>query len=290
MRTQHCLSFFASTVMVLVGAAQQVGASVYSDAVQADSPLAYYQFSETSGSTVTDTMGLKDGSITGAPTLGAAGLTAVGMGASNTAINFGGAGSGDSIDLDQAVSTAMVGASAITTEMWIKNTPTNSTAQNLMTLLANTAAGANLAVLNGDIRGGGRSNSTDGYKSYTFVDIPTDGPDGWTYVVAINDYANAKAILYLNGSPIVNADITGWSATTYQIGANAGRSDRIAATSNSSDAATGEAGGLIDEVAFYNYALTPQQVMDHYNAALPEPASLMLLAAGSVALLRSRKR
>lgn len=49
--------------------------------------------------------------------------------------------------------------------------------------------------------------------------------------------------------------------------------------------------GKIDEVAFYNYALTAQQVAAHFAASVPEPTSLGLLFLGLCGLmLRGRYR
>jgi hypothetical protein len=49
--------------------------------------------------------------------------------------------------------------------------------------------------------------------------------------------------------------------------------------------------GSIDEVAVYNYALSPQQIAAHYTAAVPEPATMWVVgfAAAGVALAVRRR-
>lgn len=46
----------------------------------------------------------------------------------------------------------------------------------------------------------------------------------------------------------------------------------------------------LDEVALYDYALTPSRVAAHYAAGVPEPTALSLLAIGGIGLLTRRSR
>ncbi|MFW6163454.1 MAG: LamG domain-containing protein [Planctomycetota bacterium] len=48
--------------------------------------------------------------------------------------------------------------------------------------------------------------------------------------------------------------------------------------------------GGVDEVAVYDYALTLDQVRQHYAVGIPEPTTCCLLALGGLALLRRRRR
>ncbi len=267
--TRSTLIALAGSVLLSItwtGTARGQVAS-YADTVKFDRPVAYYQFNEAGGSTVADAMDFKTGTVTGNPALGVAGLMTPGMGAENKAIRFGGNGSGDSINLGHDISAAMNGAPAITTELWLKDMPNMEQAQNITTLFTGAKTCANTVMLKGKLRGGGRSCPDDNYKATSSADNPTTGPDGWTYLVVVNDYASRHIYVYINGELASDVAVTGWKNTAYQDAATKA-GDRIASTADRNDKTILEAGGLIDEVAFYRYAMPAERVKAHYQAAL----------------------
>lgn len=130
--------------------------------------------------------------------------------------------------------------------------------------------------------------------------------DTWTHVVAT--WNGTAAQLFVNG---VLADNTNDSALNNVYNANTAATSPnflVAATDTASPLA-----GSVDETAFYNSALTPAQILNHFNAAssptagtyhslvrtdgallqlsnnVPEPSSMLLLGAGGAALLRRRR-
>lgn len=52
----------------------------------------------------------------------------------------------------------------------------------------------------------------------------------------------------------------------------------------------GNLDGGIDEVAVYGYALSAEQVREHYYTAIPEPATFALFGLGALAAIRRRRR
>ena len=130
--------------------------------------------------------------------------------------------------------------------------------------------------------------------------------NAWSHVVAT--WNGSAATLFVNG---VLADNTNDPAATGVYNANP------ASTSASLILAQSDTGspytGSVDETAFYGSALTPAQVLAHFNAAssgiarayhslvrsdgallqlsnnpVPEPSAIALLGAGAMLLLRRR--
>jgi len=126
--------------------------------------------------------------------------------------------------------------------------------------------------------------------------------NSWSHVVAT--WNGSSATLYVNG---VLADNTNDPAATGVYNASGSADLILAATDSGSPYA-----GSVDETAFYGTALTPVQVLNHFNMAssgtagayqslvrsdgallqlsnnAPEPSAIGLLGAGATLLLRRR--
>jgi hypothetical protein len=132
----------------------------------------------------------------------------------------------------------------------------------------------------------------------------TSNLDAWNHVVAT--WNGSSALLYVNG---VLADSTNDAAATGGYNASSSASFIVGST-DSASALTGS----IDETAFYNTALTPAQILSHFNTIssptagayhslvrsdgallqlsnneIPEPSGVALLGAGAALLLRRRR-
>lgn len=100
----------------------------------------------------------------------------------------------------------------------------------------------------------------------------------WTHVVAVWDGTSPK--LFVNGVDTAAVDIGlgGYNVNTSASFA-VGSYDNGSASFN----------GLVDETAFYTTALSPAQVLNHYNAAAnPTPGAYAALVQGDGALLYLR--
>ncbi|MFA4868027.1 MAG: LamG-like jellyroll fold domain-containing protein [Pedobacter sp.] len=101
------------------------------------------------------------------------------------------------IDLGKKLSDKLNGASQITLSCWVKNTDHPDLRYDIFNTF--NGAGAGFCVYlapKGELRIGGRSTSTESYKSngfnYTFSGI-------WVHLVAMIDYTNKEFVLYVNG-------------------------------------------------------------------------------------------
>lgn len=136
------------------------------------------------------------------------------------------------------------------------------------------------------------TTSTDGWSTaYEGMSQTYDVTDlGWHHVVVVrNGDWCFDADVYLDG---VDLD---WQNTAVSTGDSHGTSGGTTARIGSRHAdyygGWGQYDGSIDEVAIYSKALTSEEALGLYEAAVtPEPATMSVLALGGIAVLLRRKR
>jgi hypothetical protein len=236
----------------------------YAAAVMNDNPSAYWRLNESSGTKMTDYAGELDGSYLGTFTLGALGIT------SDPAVSLGG-GNGEA-----PYSSLLNSSGPFTVEFW-----------------ANPNAAATYVPISSQLRAG---SSRFGFVIYQF-----NGGSGWTVQMG---NAAGVTVQIIGVTPIVPGN---WyhGALTYDGSSNvvlytfgyvdgtannAGNGNFIANPSAPFEIGVRNAGafpylGRIDEVAFYNYALSQAQLKSHVGIGLP----LKLAISPSTAVIADTK-
>ena len=107
----------------------------------------------------------------------------------------------------------------------------------------------------------------------------------WQHVAAVLDSATLTGTVYLNGIEVGSGAFDGTIFTTTAEGLGIGDSMGI-------PSGGARYSGLLDELAIWNVALTPDQIASHflggaagYGLAVPEPSTLALLALGALGLV-----
>jgi hypothetical protein len=231
----------------------------YKTVIIADSPLVYLQLGETTGAVATDVMGAHDGTIT----LGAGlsqGVPGAIVGSSDGAVSFTHLGAGR-IDLSLPTINTTPGTD-VSVEFWMKWSgdpsdmmPFGFQSYSLLlwnSLSPNNAFGFNTG--NGDLFG------IQGSPVLAFA-------NRWVHVVAVlrnaatpSDISSSK--LYIDSATQVS------SQTATPLAATASSALRISSWPQSTSYLFD---GSIDEFAVYNFALTPHQIAQHYQAGLGNP-------------------
>lgn len=302
-------------------------AGVYSAAVLADNPVAYYRLNETTLSTAADASavgGAQDGAYinfaTGAgsgniaqagprPTDLVGGQPLLGFNADNRAPHFAGE-QGDAADrtrVEVPDSAALDITGALTLEAWVNPDSLGTSSNN--GIVVKYRGSGNQRAYNlfvdqqsaGNVGGPGLVISDDGAFNSAGEIVETDTPlatGEWSHVVATY-VPDTSARLWVNG--VMVEELTGTAVL-----------DNIASTSAplwigaqfDLSNARNFFDGLIDEVAVYDYALddvdgngtidTNNRVTAHFNAALtapiPEPATFGLILLGLTATAGIRRR
>lgn len=228
----------------------------YKSTILADTPLRYYRLGESSGTVATD-LGSQgqNGTISGGVTLGQAGLIA---GDSDTSMLFN--GTTGSISLP---STGLpTGASPFSLEMWVQFSTLPSSAFSAI-LEYGTFGGTTTGIepyyraSNNKFEtwAGNQYLGTSGYPA--FIKLPY-------HLVVTYDGITVRS--YINGSL--------YAAVVFALAISFG------SVTIGKDDANEFLPGVIDEVAFYGYALSAVQVAAHYTAGVAVPNTGYTLLPG----------
>ena len=268
-------------------------ADVYSDLILSDNPVAYYRFddaSDSSGNGFDGTLSGTGGSFADAGYVTPGGIS-LGDSFTHTTSSF--------IDLGLAqpgsLLDALSGASAVTVEYWLDSATITDGGNVLFLPTAGNAAFVGVGTNNTTgINFGGRSQSSDGFQNQSAT-----VPSGLNHIVGIYDYAGGLIDIYVNGAlEVSNAKAFGSSTFNPSFNANPGspsggntnpRSISIGRGANGNAGA--QAGNTIDELAIYDRALTPAEILERSTiTAIPEPGAFGVLAAIGAGVVTRRRR
>jgi hypothetical protein len=296
------------TMILLNSHLAQCVAGTYSSAVLADGPVAYYRLGETSGTVAANSsangatldgtyvnFGVSQPSPHTPSTIGQpgprpgdlSGLNSIqGFESDNIGIRSGANGTAPSTSAQVEVpdNSLLDITGALTLEAWVfRNDTQASTGNNegIVGKFTGTAAPTNQRsyvlyynqpssriefVVNGT------GLSTGNKLLNTGTNLPTGSTGGWTYLAAVFE-PGVRMSVYMNGVSI------GEKTTDLPTGAFSG-SAPLWIGRQFSNASNVSFEGLIDEVAVYDRALTPAQILAHYQAAIPEPCGIVLAVVG----------
>jgi len=302
------------TMILLNSHPAQCVAGTYSSAVLADGPVAYYRLGETSGSVAANSSA-NGSALDGAYTNFGAGQTLPSTpssinqlgprpgdpSASNTILGFESdnigirSGANTNAQVDVADNNLLDITGALTLEAWVRRDPqavngnnegivgkfVGGTNQRSYVLYYNSRSGTGLPSIGMTVNTTGLSGGN--FDLSSGANLPAGETGGWAHVAAVYE-PNVRMSIYLNGVSIAEK-VTLLPAVPLFAGTSPlwiGR--QFSAASNTSFE------GLIDEVAIYDKALTPAQILSHYQAAIPEPCGVVLAVVGMAWISFWRRR
>lgn len=228
--------------------------SPYSAAVAGDHPIAYWRLDETAGPTAIDSAGYHDGTYVGSPVFGAPSVITT---ETDTGVNFAGAGN---VTVPNYPELNPLGAFSL--EAWTRPNSGGSDQGGFIVASQNRSNSRGGYALNADyffaeyeIDLGAPNSSVTRYDSTT---VPQDGVPA--HIVFAWDGVSPQGAIYVNGI----------KTTTPQAGYTG---DMNTFVNNTVQPLTmgirydgaGPWNGVVDEVAFYDYALSDAQVTNHWS-------------------------
>ncbi|MFB3105360.1 MAG: LamG-like jellyroll fold domain-containing protein, partial [Pseudomonadales bacterium] len=260
--------------------------STYSSLVNSLVPLGYWRLGESSGTTVYDETGTNDGFTVNSPTLGQGGALADEP--ANTAVSFDGTVNDDTSDFTEIAHDASYLLDDGTIQFWFNTSDVTQTAGLFSKDSSGNDTGGHVSIeLNAASHVTVRLQSTT--TSYTIESTTALTPGEWHHVAFT--FGSGGMQLYVDGELEATNGYTGGLGTTSGGSGNAEPIALGAGTQTSGNLVTTGTyrhfDGLIDEVAIFGAALTPEQVRDLYGAAFQhytiyQDTTLNTSAAGGV--------
>jgi hypothetical protein len=238
---------------------------VYAEAVLQDGPSSYWRLGESSGTLAEDSAGLNDAAYVGALTLGASGAVPD----ANAAVNFTGG------HAEAPNSASLNPSGAFTVEFWAKPSQPGLIGRCVIGSQNRAIGRSGYAVYQGLNYNCWESHIGDGNTVQIWLfSLTQPVADVWYHVAVVYSGTNTGRI-YVNGkddTDTATSTLAGPylpnSAAPFEIASRYGGAIPYP--------------GVVDEVAFYNYALTEEQLLRHYKVGSPIKLAIAP-AAGLVA-------
>ncbi len=249
--------------------------SAYSTSVAADRPIAYWRLDEAAGPTAKDSAGYHDATYSGLPVYGAASVIAT---ENNPAVNFAAAGRTTLSNFPE-----LNPSGAFSVELWARP---NGGSQGIILGSQNRSSSRGGYVFNTFFYGtygidlGAPNSSVTRYYSNL---APQDGVP--VHLVFAWDGVSPQGTLYVNGEPI-NTPQGGFSQNMNSFVNNTVQPLTIGIRYDNAFPWN----GAVDEVAFYDYALSAERVTNHWSASWvasaisQQPAGVTNVEGSSVSL------